>query len=195
MSKTALVTGASNTKFLLALQRQLPMAISDIVAGLAYTLTPVVLISAIGLVELMMQNRYGRVKDRVFVFIEYRNRLQQTNAPNEPLQQVERILNRYSREVWYIKNAMITGFLAISSIAITTILLLAGQFLFSTSLLEGMIVLIFAIAIFMLILSTLLMAFSLSQSQNTVTDEIKIVLPSALLYCPSHPIEQYPDPS
>ena len=159
------------------------MAIIEIVATIGNTLTSIVMISAIGLMELMMQNRYGRVKDRVFVFIEYRNRLQQNKAPKDALVRVESILGRYSQEVKYIKNAMITGFLAISGVGITTVLLLTGQFYPEHSLLEGSILFVFTLSIIMLVISSFLMVISLRHSQKTADSEINAVLPATLLYC------------
>ena len=159
------------------------MSLSEIISWISFTITPVVLISAIGLIELMMQNRYGRVKDRVFAFIKYKRELEEVKAPEYAIQAATTILDRYSREIGLIKNAMIFGFIAISGVAVTVVLLLIGPLLLDTFIIEIVILWIYGGSVMALVMLSLVMVVGLGHSQKSVDHEIDTALPSVINFC------------
>ncbi|MFX0112922.1 MAG: DUF2721 domain-containing protein [Candidatus Hodarchaeota archaeon] len=154
------------------------------------TVAPIVLISAIGLLLLMEQNRYARIKDRAFTYIGKRNELramiqamaQQDDKRNEELQKrtnrlcrqlghCETILAREMREALLIKNAMFAGLIAIILVSITSILLLWSSNL-SSGWLVDLNLGVFALGLFSLLISVIFMAIDIWVSFSTVREEI-----------------------
>ncbi len=159
------------------------------------TVAPIVLISAIGLLMLMEQNRYARIKDRAFNYINRRNDLRvqikiitehsedddtkkqisekrKANL-NQQLRHCEVILTSEMREALLIKNAMFSGLIAIAMVSLTSLLLLFSSSSTDTSdLLSSLTLTIFAIGLLSLLLSVFFMALDLWVSFSTIREEL-----------------------
>ncbi|MHA2271531.1 MAG: DUF2721 domain-containing protein [Candidatus Hodarchaeales archaeon] len=153
------------------------------------TVAPIVLISAIGLLLLMEQNRYARIKDRAFDYISRRNELrtmiqaktQQAGKINEESQEqteklrrqlghCERILAWEMREALLIKNAMFAGLIAIIMVSLTSLLLLATSNT-SSDWLISLNLSVFALGLFSLLISVIFMAIDVWVSYSTLSEE------------------------
>jgi hypothetical protein len=154
------------------------------------TVAPIVLISAIGLLLLMEQNRYARIKDRAFTYIGKRNELRamirvmaqkdekkdeehqkRTDRLCHQLGHCETILAREMREALLIKNAMFAGLIAIVLVSITSILLLWSSST-SSDWLADLNLGVFALGLFSLLISVIFMAIDIWVSFATVREEI-----------------------
>ncbi|MHA1166418.1 MAG: DUF2721 domain-containing protein [Candidatus Hodarchaeales archaeon] len=148
------------------------------------TITPVVVVNAIGLLGLVMQNRYGRVKDRIYRLLRERDSINGDSPEiTTMLDNKKTLLKKYLVEAKLIKNSMLYAFLSISFIVITCIFIMATNYFFSSSdsqtqqyfiyvLLEGLILLTFLCGLFLLMMCVLSMSRSLMISIATVSFEI-----------------------
>jgi len=154
------------------------------------TVAPIVLISAVGLLLLMEQNRYARIKDKAFAYINRRNelrtqikiltqnretmneeRMKRLNELNRQLGYCETILSREMREVLLIKNAMFSGLIAISLVALTSILLLGESTEPATWMINATLA-VYALGLLSLLVSVIFMAADLWVSFGTIGEEI-----------------------
>ncbi|MHA2298918.1 MAG: DUF2721 domain-containing protein [Candidatus Hodarchaeales archaeon] len=157
------------------------MTSTDIIGA---TIAPVVVINAIGLLGLVMQNRYSRVKDRIYRLIRERDELLEQPLDNTvKVQNTKKLLKKYLKEAKLIKNAMLFAFLSIVFIVATCFLIMVSNYLFSGTgssspfdgiyaIMEVCIILIFCIGLVMLLLSVISMSRSLMISIATVSFEI-----------------------
>jgi uncharacterized membrane protein YdbT with pleckstrin-like domain len=151
------------------------------------TVAPIVLISAIGLLLLMEQNRYARIKDRAFDYISKRNELramiqaksqakmneesqEQTEKLCLQLGHCERILAWEMHEALLIKNAMFAGLIAIIMVSLTSLLLLATSNT-SSDWLISLNLSVFALGLFSLLISVIFMAIDVWVSYSTLSEE------------------------
>ncbi|MFX0016630.1 MAG: DUF2721 domain-containing protein [Promethearchaeota archaeon] len=135
------------------------------------TLSPIVMMSAVGLVLLMMQNRYSRLKDRTLLYDRYYNILKSIESPEEHLEVVTKIRNMYLNETRVVKNAMIFAFTAIVFVIVTCISILSQEVL--TLDLSYLIMFSFILALVTILITILIMAISLTMSVSTVEYEIE----------------------
>ncbi|MFX0121613.1 MAG: DUF2721 domain-containing protein [Promethearchaeota archaeon] len=135
------------------------------------TLSPIVMMSAVGLVLLMMQNRYSRLKDRTLLYDRYYNILKSIESPEEHLEVVTKIRNMYLNETRLVKNAMIFAFTAIVFVIVTCISILSQEVL--TLDLSYLIMFSFILALVTILITILIMAISLTMSVSTVEYEIE----------------------
>ncbi len=135
------------------------------------TLSPIVMMSAVGLVLLMMQNRYARLKDRTLLYDRYYNILKSIESPEEHLEVVTKIRNMYLNETRLVKNAMIFAFTAIVFVIVTCISILSQEVL--TLDLSSLIMFSFILALVTILITILIMAISLTMSVSTVEYEIE----------------------
>ncbi|MFW9991415.1 MAG: DUF2721 domain-containing protein [Candidatus Odinarchaeota archaeon] len=157
------------------------MIAADIIGA---TITPVIVINAIGLLGLVMQNRYGRIKDRIYKLIKERDELAKQPLENSmKLQNTKKLLKKYLKEMKLIKNAMLHAFLSIFFIVLTCFLIMISNYIFSDTLqdtlfnsfftlIELSTLLIFSTSLILLLLCVLSMSRSLVISITTVSFEI-----------------------
>jgi len=135
------------------------------------TLSPIVMMSAVGLVLLMMQNRYARLKDRTLLYDHYYNILRSIEAPEGDLEVVIKIRKMYLNETRLVKNAMIFAFTAIVFVIVTCISILSQEVLAID--LSYLIMFSFILALVTILITILMMAISLTMSVSAVEYEIE----------------------
>lgn len=130
------------------------------------------MISAIGLVVLMMQNRYGRLKDRTLQYIHFRNLLmKEETVSDDKTEAIRKLINFYFKETRLVKNAMLFSFISIGFVIITCITILIqeiGSFDLSLLLLG-----FFTLALLLVLISIAFMSISLAVSISTVKYELE----------------------
>jgi len=102
---------------------------------ISQTIGPTVVISAIGLLALVMQNRYARVKDRIYKLIQQRDDLALRGPQENPerLENTKSLLRMYLREARLIKNSMLFAFLSIVFIVVACFLIMLTIIIFGFS--------------------------------------------------------------
>ncbi len=158
------------------------MAATDIIG---MTIVPIIVINAIGLLGLVMQNRYGRIKDRIYKLIKGRNELLSKFPERQvTIQNTEKLLTCYLKEMKLIKNAMLHAFLSIVFVVLTCFLIMVSSYTSSDPVIssfiagflpaiETSILLVFGMSLILLLLCVLSMSRSLLLSIATVSFEIE----------------------
>jgi len=146
----------------------------DVFTIIAQTATPIIFISAIGLLTLTYQNRYGRIKDSVYTYQKQKISYLQQGEKNKA-EKAEQMLTVYQKEAMIIKDSMIAAFISILFIALTSLLLLLQGILqpLPTTPLEYFILISFTLAILSLVVSVCLIIAAMIRSVKTLNHEIE----------------------
>jgi hypothetical protein len=152
---------------------------------ISQTIVPTVVISAIGLLALVMQNRYARVKDRIYKLIQQRDDLALRGPREDPerLESTKSLLRMYLREARLIKDSMLFAFLSIVFIVVTCFLIMLtiivqffSQFSFPLEyvymVMDVFTLFSFSTGLILLLLCVVSMSRSLMLSISTVGHEI-----------------------
>lgn len=145
----------------------------DVISIIAQTTVPIIFISAIGLLTLTFQNRYGRVKDSVYTF--QKRKIEYTAADEkEKALRADEMLTFYQIEAKIIKNSMIAAFVSILFVILTSFsIMLKGIAELTTLAIDIIMIVSFALAISSLVLSIILIITSFVRSVKTLNHEIE----------------------
>ncbi len=91
----------------------------DVLNIIAQTAVPIIFMSAIGLLTLTYQNRYGRVKDSVYTFQKQKVAYNHAGEKEKALQ-ADKMLTFYQKETKLIKNSMIAAFISVLFVIVTS---------------------------------------------------------------------------
>ena len=140
---------------------------------ISQTTVPIIFISAIGLLTLTFQNRYGRVKDSGYTF--QKRKIEYTQAgEKEKAVKADEMLTFYQKESKLIKNSMIAAFISILFVIITSFSIMIKDIAEITSLVIDIFIIVsFALAISSLVLSIILIIISFVRSVKTLNHEIE----------------------
>ncbi|MFX1250612.1 MAG: DUF2721 domain-containing protein [Promethearchaeota archaeon] len=143
-----------------------------IITIISETLSPVVLISAVGLLNLMLQNRYGRIKDQVYRQLGVKKSDREYSEESKRVHELR--LKRYAKESFILKNALLSNFLAITLFVCTCVGILANSYFFEDTnpLLDFIILLLFTTGLLILLVGVSFASYSLWFSTKTVSFEI-----------------------
>ncbi len=141
----------------------------DIMTLFSQTTAPIIFVSAIGLITLTLQNRYGRIKDSIYAY--QKQKLLYLQKDEESKAKIAQcMLKKYQSEAILIKDAMLSAFTSVLLISLTSLLIL----------LQGMVgwklyyitVISFSLAIFALVIAMVLIIIAMAQSIRTLSYEI-----------------------
>ena len=143
-----------------------------VITVISETLTPVILISAIGLLNLMLQNRYGRIKDQVYRQLGVKKSDREYLDESKGIHELR--LNRYAKECFILKNALLSNFLSITLFVCTCIGILVNSYFFEDTylLLDLIILFLFTTGLLILLVGVSFASYSLWFSTKTVSFEI-----------------------
>ena len=145
----------------------------DVLNIITQTTVPIIFISAIGLLTLTFQNRYGRVKDSVYTF--QKRKIEYTLAgEKEKAMRADEMLTFYQTEAKMIKNSMIAAFVSILFVIITSFTIMIKDIVQTTSIVIDIFMIVsFALAISSIVLSVILIIVSFVRSVKTLNHEIE----------------------
>ena len=143
----------------------------DILPIIQYTTVPIIFISAIGLLTLTFQNRYGRVKDSVYVFQKQKIVYLQSGEKIKA-QRADKMLSFYQKEAKLIKNSMLASFISILFVAITSLSIMILE-LTEWSHFDIVVLVSFVLAVLSLVTSIVLIIISLGRSIKTLNYELE----------------------
>lgn len=142
----------------------------DILSIVTQTTTPIILISAIGLLTLAFQNRYGRVKDSVYAF-QKQKIIYTNNKEEEKAARAKKMLSFYQKEAKLIKNTMLCSFISILFISFTSFSIMLDDIIPLN--MEIVTLVLFALAIVSLVIAIILKVISLTRSIRTMNHEVE----------------------
>lgn len=158
------------------------MQADQIISLLQVTLVPVVMISAVGLICLTIQTRYGRIIDRVRALNEERRAIKTTvgvySASNsselrhqkERLEFIETILEKLAKRGLYLKWALFLMFSSTFCFVATSFLILISAFTIT----QGYLVLgLFSIGMMFVLVGSALLILEVALSYTMTMMEIK----------------------
>jgi ABC-type multidrug transport system fused ATPase/permease subunit len=147
------------------------------------TIVSVVMISSSALICLIIQNRYGRIVDRLRKLISDQRELRQirnsksTQILDEKLifgrlqnidVQIELLLNRGLK----LKRALLLNFSAVFAFIFTSFLILVGSILFPTIVIT-LVAMAFFCGMFLLLIGTILTVNEIANSYDAISKEVK----------------------
>jgi len=142
----------------------------DVLNIIAQTTVPMIFISAIGLLTLTYQNRYGRVKDSVYTF--QKQKVAYIHArEKEKVLQADKMLTFYQKESKLIKNSMITAFISVLFVIVTSFSIMIKDI--AQINIDIFLISSFALAILSLVISIIFIIISFVRSVKTLNYEIE----------------------
>ena len=135
-----------------------------VIAILQASISPVALVSGVGLLLLSLTNRFGRITDRMRELARSRR----DNAPTPHVEEQIAILTQRARIIRLAVSAAVTCML----IASVLILLLFATAVFDLQV-EGLVLLLFALSLVYLIVSLLLFLWDMRLSLRAVQQELE----------------------
>ena len=144
------------------------------------TLAPVVLISAIALINLSLYNRYGRIHDRIRHLLHDIDALAQAQIPEEVRErkiansniQVKMLFDRGKLLKWSLLSMQLS---LVISVANSILIFLS---VIESIQLEMVIIFTFGLGVLLILIGAILTAFEISKSLKGLTFEIKSVTKS-----------------
>lgn len=160
------------------------MDLPELLNLLQATIVSVVMISSSALICLIIQNRYGRIVDRLRKLISDQREFRQighsnklTQIPDENLisgrlqnidVQIELLLNRGLK----LKRALLLNFSAVVAFIFTSFLILVGSILIPTIIIP-LVAISFFCGMFLLLLGTILTVNEIANSYDAISKEVK----------------------
>jgi VIT1/CCC1 family predicted Fe2+/Mn2+ transporter len=160
------------------------MDLPELLNLLQATLVSVVMISSSALICLIIQNRYGRIVDRLRKLISEQRELRQIGQSNKLAQaldeklilgrlhnidvQIELLLSRGLK----LKRALLLNFSAVFAFIFTSFLILVGSILIPTIIIP-LVAITFFCGMFMLLLGTILTVNEIANSYDAISKEVK----------------------
>ncbi|MHA1223108.1 MAG: DUF2721 domain-containing protein [Candidatus Heimdallarchaeaceae archaeon] len=142
----------------------------DVLNIIAQTTVPIIFISAIGLLALTYQNRYGRVKDCVYTFQKQKVTYFHSGEKEKALL-ADQMLSFYQKEAKMIKNSMIAAFISVLFVALTSFSIMLKDI---TQLsIDILLLSSFALAVLSLVISIIFIVISFVRSVKTLNYEIE----------------------
>jgi hypothetical protein len=139
---------------------------AQLISALQTVISPVVLISGIGMLVLSMTNRFSHTTDRARLLADQRHRLEGAARVNAESQ--IRILHRRLRLL------MLSIALALGSVLLTALLIITlfANYLFETTF-RGLIVVFFALGLISLVASLILFIRDMSLSLTAMQEDLR----------------------
>jgi VIT1/CCC1 family predicted Fe2+/Mn2+ transporter len=147
------------------------------------TIVSVVMISSSALICLIIQQRYGRIVDRLRKLISDQRELRQIRNSNKTNQidekliigrlqnidvQIELLLNRGLK----LKRALLLNFSAVFAFIFTSFLILVGSVIFPTKII-ALVAMAFFCGMFLLLVGTILTVNEIANSYDAISKEVK----------------------
>ena len=142
----------------------------DVLNIITQTTVPIIFISAIGLITLTYQNRYGRVKDSLYTF-QKQKIVYNIAGEKEKALQADKMLTFYQKESKLIKNSLITAFISILFVTVTSFSIMVKDI--AQINIDIFLISSFALAILSLVISIILIIISFARSVKTLNYEIE----------------------
>ncbi|WP_455279128.1 DUF2721 domain-containing protein [[Eubacterium] cellulosolvens] len=160
------------------------MDLPELLNLLQATIVSVVMISSSALICLIIQNRYGRIVDRLRRLISDQRELRQIGQSNKLTQasdeklilgrlqnidvQIELLLSRGLK----LKRALLLNFSAVFAFIFTSFLILVGSILIPTIIIP-LVAITFFLGMFLLLLGTILTVNEIANSYDAISKEVK----------------------
>lgn len=164
-------------------RRYEPMDLPELLNLIQATIVSVVMISSSALICLIIQQRYGRIVDRLRKLISDQRELRQIRNSNKSNQidekliigrlqnidvQIELLLNRGLK----LKRALLLNFSAVFAFIFTSFLILVGSVLFPTRII-ALVAMAFFCGMFLLLIGTILTVNEIANSYDAISKEVK----------------------